>query len=175
MNSKLLAITGIVLTGGVAYGVYKLMELKRDSVKMSSRLVNPKIAKFDTNLITGGAIFTTDVEIINSSKTSIKITKPTVFITSEGNNLVTSSPSGEIYTIQPFATTVIKNITMKIGWLKLLGQSSNLIAIATGILASYKSNDANGVKANIGKPLEMYYSTYINGTIFHQSEPVRVL
>lgn len=172
--NKLLAITGIALTGGAIYSVYKLMEAKRDSGKMQSRIVNPKILKFDTNLISGGAIFSTDVEIINSSKTAIRITKPTVFITSNGKSLVTSNPSAEQFTIEPLATTVIKSITMKVGWLKLLGQATNLIAIATGILANYKNNDANAVKQDIGKPIEMYYSTYING-VFFQSEPIKIM
>ena len=172
-------VTKTLLIGGGSVigiiGIYNLMKIKRDSVEMKSSLSDVRLLSIDKNLFSGGIIFKADVIIENPTTTKFKISKPTVFITSAGRPIAQSRPSSGQIEIIGMGSSTIPDIQVKVGWGALIGQGANLIKIVTNILAAHIKGDNEALKSHIGRPLEVSYSTYINGTIAYKSEPVKIL
>jgi hypothetical protein len=165
--SSLLRI-GIV--GGIAYGIYWLFGLKRASDEIVTRLSNPRIHTVDMR----GIVIRTEVNVSNPTKTTVKITKPVVTLTTKGKYITSTNPENKEIAIRPLATSMIDTIELVIPWTILAGYVVNIIGKVPQIIAAFKAKDMTGIAAALSIPLEMKYSLYADGLAF-ESTPEKIL
>lgn len=160
----------IGIVGGMAYGVYKLLGLKKISEKVVTSLSHPRIHTVDMR----GLVLRTEINISNPTKTSVKITKPVITLTTKGKYITSTSPENKEVIIKPLATSQIDTIEIIIPWTILAGYITGLLGKIPQIIAAFKSKDLSAVASALSIPLEMKYSLYANG-LSYESEPEKIL
>jgi hypothetical protein len=163
-------VVGIALGAGLVYGIVRLLRMQNVSEVANARLVNPRI--HSVNL--GGISFRTEVEINNPSRDSVKLTKPVVTLTSKGKMLTQSDAEDQIITIKPLGLTKIDTIELELDWFTLKGLVANIIKNVPKVIAAWKAGDKKNLIALLGVPLEMNFTTYVNG-IFYQSPSEKLI
>jgi len=134
------------------------------------KLVNPRL--HTVNL--GGMSFRTEVSINNPSNNSVTITKPVVSLTTKGKILTQSKAEDKTIFINPLNVTNIDTIELVINWTTLAGLAINIIPKVPSLIATFKSGNKKDMVAQLGIPMEMYFTTYVNG-IFYQSVPTKLI
>jgi len=163
-------ILKIVIAGGAAYGLYELYQMKNVSEKVVTSLSNPRIHTVDLR----GLVLRTEINIDNPTKSSVKITKPVITLTSKGKYVSSTHPEDKTITIEPLATSQIDTIEIVIPWTILVGYVVGIITKVPAIIAAFKSKDLKSLGEAIGIPLEMKYSLYAN-EIYYESEAEKII
>jgi hypothetical protein len=161
---------GLVLGAGVVYGIVRLLRMQNVSEMANAKLVNPRI--HSVNL--GGITFRTEVEINNPSRDSVKLTKPVVTLTSKGKMLAQSDAEDKIIAIKPLGITKIDTIELELDWFTLKGLVTNVIKNIPKAIAAWKAGDKKNLMTILGVPLEMNFTTYVNG-LFYQSPSEKLI
>ena len=160
----------IGILGGLAFGFYKLLGMKRVSDKMVTSLSNPRIHKIDLK----GMAVRTEINVSNPTKTSIRITKPVVTLTTKGKYITSTTPENKEITINPLTDTKIDTIEIVVPWTILAGYIVGIFGKIPQILAAFKAKDMAAIGQALSIPLEMKYSLYANG-LSYESEPTKIL
>lgn len=160
----------IGIVGGLAYGIYKLMGMKRVSDKVVTSLSNPRIHTADIR----GLVIRTEINVDNPTKSSIKITKPVITLTTKGKYITSTQPENKEITIKPLATSQIDTIELVVPWTILAGYIINILGKIPQIIAAFKSKDLTAFGEALAIPLEMKYSLYADG-LSYESEPEKLL
>jgi hypothetical protein len=72
------------------------------------------------------------------------------------------------------AITNIDTIEIVLNWSILGSLVTNLIKKIPLVIASFKQGNGKNLISQLGIPMEMYFTTYVNG-IFYQSEPEKLI
>ncbi|MEY2792504.1 MAG: hypothetical protein RJA76_496 [Bacteroidota bacterium] len=163
-------VVSIALGAGLVYGIVRLLRMQNVSEVANARLVNPRIH----SVTLGGISFRTEVEINNPSRDSVKLTKPVVTLTSKGKMLTQSDAEDQIITIKPLGLTKIDTIELELDWFTLKGLVANIIKNVPKVIAAWKAGDKKNLITLLGVPLEMNFTTYVNG-IFYQSPSEKLI
>jgi hypothetical protein len=165
--NKLVSIT---LGAAAAYGIVRYLQMQNVSNQTSFRLDNPRV--HDVNL--GGLYFRTEVEINNPLLNSVRMTKPVINLTSNGVLLAQSNAENKTIVIKPLGMTQIDTIELRIGWISLVGIVANIVSKIPAIIKAFKSGGQKEMALKLGIPLEMSFSSYVNG-LFYQSGPTKII
>jgi hypothetical protein len=157
-------VVGIALGAGLVYGLVRLLKMQNVSDMSTMKMVNPRIHSIDL----GGLNFRTEVEVNNPSRDSIRITKPVVALTSKKKFLTQSDAENKEIIIQPLAVTKIDTIELELSWSTLAGLIINIVTKIPDVITAWKSGNKKNLVAQLGVPMEMYFTTYVNG-LFYQS------
>jgi hypothetical protein len=163
-------LVGITLGAAAVYGIVRLLKMQNVSDQTNISLVNPRVHSINL----GGLTFRTEVAINNPSKDSVTITKPVVSIKSNGKLLSQSNAENKEIIIKPLGVTQIDTIELQIGWMMLSGLISNIISKVPAVITSFKSGNKKNLVSQLGIPMEMSFTTYVNG-LFYQSEPSKLI
>lgn len=160
----------IGIFGGLVLGVYKLLGMKRVSDKMVTSLSNSRIHKIDLK----GIAIRTEINVSNPTKTTMKITKPFVTLTTKGKYITSTTPENKEFTINPLTETKIDTIEIVVPWTILAGYIYGIFGKIPQILAAFRTKDLTAVGQALAIPLEMKYSLYANG-LSYESEPTKIV
>lgn len=160
----------IGIAGGLAFGLYKLYEMNRVSEKVVTSLSNSRIHKVDLR----GLVLRTEINIDNPTKSSVKITKPVITLTTNEKYITSSHPEDKVITIKPLATSQIDTIEVVIPWTIMISYIIGLTSKLPDIIAAFKAKDITAFGTALSIPLEMKYSLYANG-IYYESEPEKLI
>jgi len=160
----------IGIVGGLAYGVYKVLGMKKISEKVITSLSNPRVHAIDLR----GMVVRTEIKVDNPTRSRMTITKPVITLYTNGRYISSSKPENKIFRIEPLSQTVIDTIEMAVPWNILLGYVNGLLPKIPKIIAAFKSKDMNAVAEVLSIPLEMQYSLYANG-LSYESEVEKIL
>lgn len=160
----------IGIVGGLAYGIYKFLGLRKVSEKVVTSLSKPRIHTVDLR----GLVIRTEINVANPTKTSVKITKPVITLTTKGKYITSTSPENKEIIIKPLATSQIDTIELIIPWTILAGYIVGIIGKIPQIIAAFKSKDMSAVGTALSIPLEIKYSLYANG-LSYESESEKIL
>lgn len=163
-------VIGLSLVGAGIYGLTKLLGMKNISEKVVTNLVNPRIHKIDGT----GLYFRTEIEINNPTKSSMKITKPVVYLTTKESPLTTSQSEDKTFEIKALQKTNIDTIELHLTWTQLLPFGLSIVKNFSKILSAMKNGSTSELSTALGIPLEMKYSLYANG-IFYESKPEKII
>jgi hypothetical protein len=163
-------VVGIALGAGVLYGIVRLLRMQNVSEMANARLVNPRIHSVTLN----GISFRTEVEINNPSRDSVKLTKPVVTLTSKGKMLAQSDAEDTIIAIKPLGLTKIDTIELELDWFTLKGLVTNIVKNIPKAISAWKAGDKKNLMTILGVPLEMNFTTYVNG-LFYQSPSEKLI
>lgn len=157
-------VLGIAIGAGLVYGMVRLLKMQNVSDVSTMKMVNPRIHSINL----GGLTFRTEVEVNNPSRDSIRITKPVVTLTSKNKFLTQSDAENKEIVIQPLAVTKIDTIELELSWSILAGLIKNIVTKIPAVITAWKSGNKKNLVAQLGVPMEMYFTTYVNG-LFYQS------
>lgn len=160
----------IGILGGLAFGIYKLLGMKRVSDKVVTSLSNPRIHNVDIR----GIVIRTEVNVSNPTKTALRITKPVVTLTTKGKYITSTAPENKEISINPLATSRIDTMELVLPWTVIAGYAVNIFANIPQIIAAFKAKDMTGIASALSIPLEMKYSLYANG-LSYESAPERII
>lgn len=160
----------IGIFGGLAYGLYSLLGMKRVSDKVVTSLSNPRIHNVDMR----GIVIRTEVNVSNPTKTALRITKPVVTLTTKGKYISSTAPENKEITISPLATSRIDTMELVLPWTMLAGYAVNIFGKIPLIISAFKAKDMAQMAAALSIPLEMKYSLYANG-LSYESAPEKIL
>jgi hypothetical protein len=160
----------IGIAGGLAFGLYRLYEMNRVSEKVVTSLSNPRIHTVDLR----GLIIHTEINIDNPTKSSVKITKPVITLSSKGKYITSTHPEEKEITIKPLATSQIDTIEVIIPWTILVGYIVGLVGKVPAMIAAFKVKDIAAFGKALAIPLEMKYSLYADG-IYFESDPEKII
>jgi hypothetical protein len=163
-------LIGITLGAAAVYGIVRLLKMQNVGDQTNITLVNPRV--HSVNL--GGITFRTEAAINNPSKDKVTITKPVVSVLSNNNLLTQSNAENKEIIIQALGVTKIDTIELQINWVTLSGLITNIISKVPVVIAAFKSGNKNNLVAQLGIPMEMSFTTYVNG-LFYQSEPTKII
>ncbi len=163
-------VVGIALGAGLVYGLVRLLKMQNVSDMSTMKMVNPRIHSINL----GGLNFRTEVEVNNPSRDSIRITKPVVTLTSKNKFLTQSDAENKEIIIQPLAVTKIDTIELELSWSTLAGLIKNLVTKIPAVITAWKSGNKKNLVAQLGVPMEMYFTTYVNG-LFYQSPSEKLI
>ena len=163
-------VVGIALGAGLVYGLVRLLKMQNVSDMSTMKMVNPRIHSINL----GGLTFRTEVEVNNPSRDSIRITKPVVTLTSKNKFLTQSDAENKEILIQPLAVTKIDTIELELSWSTLAGLIKNIVTKIPGVITAWKSGNKKNLVAQLGVPMEMYFTTYVNG-LFYQSPSEKLI
>jgi hypothetical protein len=163
-------LIGITLGAAAVYGIVRLLKMQNVGDQTNITLVNPRV--HTVNL--GGITFRTEVSINNPSKDTVTITKPVVSVKSGSNLLSQSNAENKQIVIKPLGVTQIDTVELQINWLTLSGLISNIISKVPAVITAFKSGNKSNLVAQLGIPMQMSFSTYVNG-LFYQSEPTKII
>ena len=161
---------GITLGAAAAYGIVRFLQVQNVSDKTNITLVDPRI--HDVNL--GGLFIRTEVQVNNQTINSVRITKPVVSLKSKGVLLSQSNAENKLIVIKPLGITQIDTIELRIGWMSLAGIVVNIVSKIPAIIKAFRSKNMKAVAEKIGIPIDMSFSTYVNG-LFFNSEPTKII
>ena len=161
---------GITMGAAAAYGIVRYLQMQNVSDKTNITLVEPRI--HDINL--AGLYIRTEVQVNNQTINSVQITKPVVSLKSKGILLSQSNAENKLIFIKPLGITKIDTIELRIGWLSLARIVSNIVTKIPAIIKAFRTKNMKAVAEKIGIPIEMSFSTYVNG-LFYQSEPTKII
>ncbi len=160
----------IALGGTLLYGLVRLMKMQNVSDLATLVLVNPRVHQINL----GGLYFRTEVLVNNPTNGSVTITKPIVSLTSGVKLLSQSVAQNKTIVIAPLKATQIDTIELQLSWSVLGGMVSNIIPKIPALITAFKSGNKSQMIASIGIPIEMSFSSYVNG-LFYQSPPRKVI
>jgi hypothetical protein len=163
-------LVGITLGAVAVYGIVRLLKMQNVGDQTNISLVNPRVHA--VNL--GGLSFRTEVAINNPSKDSVKITKPVVSVKSKGKLLSQSNAENIEIIIKPLGVTQIDTIEIVLNWSILGSLVTNLFKKIPLVIASFKQGNSKNLISQLGIPMEMYFTTYVNG-LFYQSESTKLI
>ncbi|MEN9331108.1 MAG: hypothetical protein RLZZ94_198 [Bacteroidota bacterium] len=163
-------VVGIALGAGLVYGLVRLLKMQNVSDMSTMKMVNPRIHSINL----GGLTFRTEVEVNNPSRDSIRITKPVVTLTSKNKFLTQSDAENKEIIIQPLAVTKIDTIELELSWSILAGLIKNIVTKIPAVITAWKSGNKKNLVAQLGVPMEMYFTTYVNG-LFYQSPSEKLI
>jgi len=163
-------LIGITLGAAAVYGVVRLLKMQNVGDQTNITLVNPRVHSINL----GGITFRTEAAINNPSKDKVTITKPVVSVLSNNNLLTQSNAENKVIIIKPLGVTKIDTIELQINWMTLSGLISNIISKVPAVITAFKSGNKSNLVAQLGIPMEMSFSTYVNG-LFYQSEPTKII
>jgi hypothetical protein len=163
-------LVGITLGAVAVYGIVRLLKMQNVGDQTNISLVNPRVHA--VNL--GGLSFRTEVAINNPSKDSVKITKPVVSVKSKGKLLSQSNAENIEIIIKPLGVTQIDTIEIILNWSILGSLVTNLIKKKPLVIASFKQGNSKNLISQLGIPMEMYFTTYVN-SLFYQSESTKLI
>ncbi len=163
-------VVGIALGAGLVYGLVRLLKMQNVSDMSTMKMVNPRIHSINL----GGLTFRTEVEVNNPSRDSIHITKPVVTLTSKNKFLTQSDAENKEIIIQPLAVTKIDTIELELSWSILAGLIKNIVTKIPAVITAWKSGNKKNLVAQLGVPMEMYFTTYVNG-LFYQSPSEKLI
>ncbi|OYU93874.1 MAG: hypothetical protein CFE21_18760 [Bacteroidetes bacterium B1(2017)] len=151
-----------------ALGVFLLRMVRAQNVSDNStfKLANPRI--HDVNL--GGISIRTEIAVNNPTKDSLNMTKPVVSLWSNGKVLTQSVAENKTIQIMPLSVSSIDTIELVLPWTALSKVVGSIITQIPALISAFKTKKLSTVLASLNLPLEMSFSTYVNG-IFHQSPP----
>lgn len=157
-------VLGIAIGAGLVYGMVRLLKMQNVSDMSTMKMVNPRIHSINL----GGLTFRTEVEVNNPSRDRIRITKPVVTLKSKNKFLTQSDAENKEIVIQPLAVTKIDTIELELSWSILAGLIKNIVTKIPAVITAWKSGNKKNLVAQLGVPMEMYFTTYVNG-LFYQS------
>ncbi len=163
-------VLGIAIGAGLVYGIVRLLKMQNVSDVSTMKMVNPRIHSINL----GGLTFRTEVEVNNPSRDSIRITKPVVTLTSKNKFLTQSDAENKEIVIQPLAVTKIDTIELELSWSILAGLIKNIVTKIPAVITAWKSGNKKNLVAQLGVPMEMYFTTYVNG-LFYQSPSEKLI
>jgi hypothetical protein len=163
-------VVRVALAGVALYGLVRLLKMQTVSDLASLTLVNPRVH----NVTLAGMSLRTGVAVNNASRDSVKVTKPVVVLTSNGRFLTQSIAENKIIEIRPLTITNIDTIEIVLNWSILGSLVTNLIKKIPLVIASFKQGNSKNLISQLGIPMEMYFTTYVNG-LFYQSEPTKLI
>ncbi|MCF8292492.1 MAG: hypothetical protein K9I70_01665 [Chitinophagaceae bacterium] len=163
-------VLGIAIGAGLVYGMVRLLKMQNVSDVSTMKMVNPRIHSINL----GGLTFRTEVEVNNPSRDSIRITKPVVTLTSKNKFLTQSNAENKEIVIQPLAVTKIDTIELELSWSILAGLIKNIVTKIPAVITAWKSGNKKNLVAQLGVPMEMYFTTYVNG-LFYQSPSEKLI
>lgn len=163
-------VLGIAIGAGLVYGMVRLLKMQNVSDVSTMKMVNPRIHSINL----GGLTFRTEVEVNNPSRDSIRITKPVVTLTSKNKFLTQSDAENKEIVIQPLAVTKIDTIELELSWSILAGLIKNIVTKIPTVITAWKSGNKKNLVAELGVPMEMYFTTYVNG-LFYQSPSEKLI
>lgn len=163
-------VLGIAIGAGLVYGMVRLLKMQNVSDVSTMKMVNPRIHSINL----GGLTFRTEVEVNNPSRDSIRITKPVVTLTSKNKFLTQSDAENKEIVIQPLAVTKIDTIELELSWSILAGLIKNIVTKIPAVITAWKSGNKKNLVAQLGMPMEMYFTTYVNG-LFYQSPSEKLI
>ena len=163
-------VVGIALGAGLVYGLVRLLKMQNVSDMSTMKMVNPRIHSINL----GGLNFRTEVEVNNPSRDSIRITKPVVTLTSKNKFLTQSDAENKEILIQPLAVTKIDTIELELSWSTLAGLIKNIVTKIPAVITAWKSGNKKNLVTQLGVPMEMYFTTYVNG-LFYQSPSEKLI
>jgi hypothetical protein len=163
-------VVGIAIGAGLVYGMVRLLKMQNVSDVSTMKMVNPRIHSINL----GGLTFRTEVEVNNPSRDSIRITKPVVTLTSKNKFLTQSDAENKEIVIQPLAVTKIDTIELELSWSILAGLIKNIVTKIPAVITAWKSGNKKNLVAQLGVPMEMYFTTYVNG-LFYQSPSEKLI
>lgn len=163
-------VLGIAIGAGLVYGMVRLLKMQNVSDVSTMKMVNPRIHSINL----GGLTFRTEVEVNNPSRDSIRITKPVVTLTSKNKFLTQSDAENKEIVIQPLAVTKIDTIELELSWSILAGLIKNIVTKIPAVITAWKSGNKKNLVAQLGVPMEMYFTTYVNG-LFYQSSSEKLI
>jgi hypothetical protein len=97
-----------------------------------------------------------------------------VSLKSKGILLSQSNAENKLIFIKPLGITKIDTIELRIGWLSLARIVSNIVSKIPAIIKAFRTKNMKAVAEKIGIPIEMSFSTYVNG-FYYQSEPTKII
>jgi hypothetical protein len=163
-------LIGMTLGAAAVYGIVRLLKMQNVGDQTNITLVNPRVHSINL----GGITFRTEVSINNPSKDTVTITKPVVSVKSNNNLLTQSNAENKEIIIKPLGVTQIDTIELQINWMILSGLISNIISKVPAVITAFKSGNKSNLVAQLGIPMEMSFTTYVNG-LFYQSEPSKII
>lgn len=163
-------VLGIAIGAGLVYGMVRLLKMQNVSDVSTMKMVNPRIHSINL----GGLTFRTEVEVNNPSRDSIRITKPVVTLTSKNKFLTQSDAENKEIVIQPLAVTKIDTIELELSWSILAGLIKNIVTKIPAVITAWKSGNKKNLVTQLGVPMEMYFTTYVNG-LFYQSPSEKLI
>ena len=163
-------LIGITLGAAAVYGIVRLLKMQNVSDQTNITLVDPRI--HDVNL--GGLFIRTEVQVNNQTINSVRITKPVVSLKSKGVLLSQSNAENKLIFIKPLGITQIDTIELRIGWMSLAGIVVNIVSKIPAIIKAFRTKNMKAVAEKIGIPIDMSFSTYVNGFFFN-SEPTKII
>jgi hypothetical protein len=159
-------LIGIGLFGAAGLFILRMFRAQNVSDNSTFKLSNPRI--HDVNL--GGITFRTEIAVNNPTQDSLNMTKPVVSIWSNGKVLTQSLAENKTIQIKPLSVSNIDTIELVLPWTALSKVVGSIITQIPALISAFKSKKLSNVLASLNLPLEMSFSTYVNG-IFHQSQP----
>jgi hypothetical protein len=164
--NKLIGI-GLLTTAG--FFLLRMVKAQNVSENSTFKLANPRI--HDVNL--GGISFRTEIAVNNPTQGSLNMTKPVVSIWSNGKVLTQSLAENKTIQIKPLSVSNIDTIELVLPWTNLPKVVGSIITQIPALISAFKTKKLSNVLASLNLPLEMSFSTYVNG-IFHQTPPQKL-
>ncbi len=162
-------LIGIGIFGAVGLFFLRMVKAQNVSDNSTFKLANPRI--HDVNL--GGISFRTEIAVNNPTKDSLNMTKPVVSLWSNGKVLTQSIAENKTIQIKPLSVSNIDTIELIVPWTSLSSVISGIITQIPALISAFKTKKLSNVLASLNLPLEMSFTTYVNG-IFHQSPPQKI-
>lgn len=163
---KKIAGIGLLVIG--ALGIAKIIKMKKIGDNVITKLVNPRVHKVDLK----GISFRTEISLQNPTNSTMKITKPVVFLTTNGSQITNSNIENKVIEIKALQNTNIDTIELQLSWMQLIPFVSTIVTNIPSIIQAVK-NKTSITKA-LGIPLEMNYTLYANN-LFIKSEPTKLI
>lgn len=120
-----------------------------------------------------GIVFATGVRVKNPVNIKVSITKPSILLTSKGNQIGSSPIENKSVSIKGLSETDLGTIQLNLPWLPLLQLLGSGINVAK-VLEAWKSKNASTLAKAIKIPLEMAVSLYVDKSLFIKTQPVKI-
>ena len=166
MDKTVKTIGVIILVGGAAYGVNKLLGLRNLADKANILLRNTRIQSVDLS----GIELRTDVIIQNPTNQEITISQPFVKLLKGDSLIGSSTPTTDNNKIKAMSESALHTVSLNISMLEAIKLIANITgkAIAAGKLLT----NAKGIINSLGLKLE--YSLYVGSTMISQKTDLQV-
>ena len=117
-----------------------------------------------------------EAPVSNCTGNSVKLIVPQAPYINEipNNNIPEENAEDKIIVIKPLGVTQIDTIELQLSWTVLAGLLSNIITKIPSVIAAFKAGNKKNLVAQLGIPMEMSFSTYVNG-LFYQSPPTKLI
>ena len=159
----------IGLFGLASWFILRMARAQNVSENALFSLVNPRIHL--VNL--AGISFRTEIAVNNPTKDSLNLTKPVVSIWVKGKVIGQSVAENKQIQINPLSVSKVDTLELVLPWTALSKVLGSVITQIPTLINAFKSKKFNQALSNLNLPLEMSFSTYVNG-IFYQSQPEKL-